>query len=148
MGGKILRWDASRHHHPRRSRNTPQSIHTSETMTIHRLCSLFPRCKLNLILQLLRTNDTTTGIIHHLESSGTPIDKLNCPFRLDASNSGVHILRYHVPAEQQTTSHVLAVTWIAFYHLIGWLKACTRDLSNAELLVVSFLGGDDRGVCG
>lgn len=130
--------------HPREIRNTPWRF------TIYRLeqVSLFPDehlIKPNLIE--LSTINRTNEIIHYLESSRTPINKLNCPFRLDASNSGVHILRYHVPAVQQTTSHVLAMPWITFYHLIGWFKACTRDLSNAQLLVISFLGGDDRSVC-
>ena len=104
------------------------------------------KCLAFLNRMIRRTNNRTNEIIHYLESSRTPIHKLNSPFCLDASNSGVHIFRYHVPTEQQATSHVLAVTWIAFHHLIGWLKACTRDLSDAQLLVVSFLGGDDRGV--
>ena len=126
------------------------SLHTLETRTSSGgMPPLFPDVHLiNPALQnSVPLNNWTNEIIHYLESSRTPIDKLNCPFRLDASNSGVHILRYHVPAEQQTTSHILAVPWVAFYHLIGWLKACTSDLSNAQLLVVSFLGRDDRSVC-
>ena len=35
---------------------------------------------------------------------------------------------------------------VALHHLVGRLEAGVGDLSNAELLMVGLLGGDDRSV--
>ena len=47
---------------------------------------------------------------------------------------------------QHATSLVLAMTRIAFDHLVGWFEASIGDLSHGELLVVGLLSGDDRSV--
>ena len=83
---------------------------------------------------------------HYLESSWTPIYKLYRPLSLDARNGSIHIFRYHVTSEQQTAGHVFAVTRITFHHLIGWFKAGIGDFRNAQLFVVSLLGGDHWSV--
>ena len=49
---------------------------------------------------------------------------------LDGRNGSVDVLWYNVTAVQHAASHVLAVTWVALYHLIGWLEASVRDLSD------------------
>ena len=36
--------------------------------------------------------------------------------------------------------------WVALHHLVGRLKAGVGDLRHAELLMVSLLSRDDRGV--
>ncbi|TRY88529.1 hypothetical protein DNTS_014080, partial [Danionella cerebrum] len=59
----------------------------------------------------------------NLETSGTPVHKLDCTLGLDGGNSTVHIFGHHITTVQQTASHVLAVTWITLHHLIGWLEA-------------------------
>ena len=82
-----------------------------------------------------------------LETSWTPIDKLDGSLGLDGGNSGVDVLGDDVTSVQHTASHVLAVTWITFHHLVGWLEASIGDLGNGELLVVGLLGGDYWGVC-
>ena len=84
----------------------------------------------------------------NLKTSWTPVHKLNSPLGLDCSNSCIHILGYHISAEEQTASHVFAVTWVTFDHLIGWLKAGISDLSNTQLLVVGFLSRDNRSIGG
>lgn len=87
--------------------------------------------------------DTTIHSVSYskyLKSSRAPIHKLYRPLGFNSGYRGVHIFRYHVSAKQQTTRHVLAVTWIAFDHLIGWFKTGVRDLGNIQLFVVSFLG--------
>jgi hypothetical protein len=38
------------------------------------------------------------------------------------------------------------MTRIAFHHLVGWLEASVGDFGNGELLMVSLLGADDRGI--
>ena len=38
------------------------------------------------------------------------------------------------------------MTGVAFDHLVGGLEASIGDLGNGELLVVSLLSRDDRGV--
>ena len=84
----------------------------------------------------------------NLEASWAPVHKLNGSLGLDGCNSCIHILWYHITTVQQTASHVFAVTWITFHHLIGWLKAGISDFSNTQLLVVGFLGRDNRSIGG
>ena len=83
-----------------------------------------------------------------LEPSWAPVDKLNSPLGLDGGNGSVHILGYHVSTIQQTARHVLTMTRIAFYHLIGRLKASIGDLRNTELFMVGFFSRDDRRIRG
>ncbi|WAR26379.1 hypothetical protein MAR_012083, partial [Mya arenaria] len=83
-----------------------------------------------------------------LESGGTPVDELDGPLGLDGGDGGVDVLGDDVTTVQHAAGHVLAVTGIALYHLVGGLEAGVGDLGNGELLVVGLLGGDDGGVCG
>ena len=83
-----------------------------------------------------------------LETSWTPVDELNGSLRLDGSNGRVDVLWHDVTSVQHTAGHVLAVTWVTFHHLVGWLEASVGDLGNRELFVVGLLGGDYWGVGG
>merc|ERR1712213_240137 len=78
-----------------------------------------------------------------LESSRTPVNKLDAPLGLDGGNGSVHVLGHHVSSVEEAAGHVLAVTRVALDHLVGWLKAGVGDLRDSELLMVGLLGRDD-----
>merc|ERR1712062_355576 len=82
----------------------------------------------------------------HLETSGTPVNKLDAPLGLDGGNGSVHVLGHHVSSVEEATGHVLAVTRVALDHLVGWLEAGVGDLRNSELLMVGLLGRDDGSI--
>ena len=82
----------------------------------------------------------------HLEASRAPVDELDGALRLDRRNGGVDVLRDHVATVQHAAGHVLAVTRVAFHHLVGRFEAGVGDLGHRQLLVVGFLGRDDGGV--
>ena len=84
----------------------------------------------------------------NLKASWAPVHKLNGSLGLDCCNSSIHILGYHITTKQQTASHVFAVTWVTFNHLIGWLKTHVCDLRDSQLLVVGFLSRDNRSIGG
>jgi len=71
---------------------------------------------------------------------------LDGAFGLDGSDSGVDILGDDVTTVEHAAGHVLAVTRIAFHHLVSGLEASVGDLSNSQLLMVGLLSRDDRGV--
>ena len=75
----------------------------------------------------------------YLETSRAPVDELDCTLGLDSCNCGIDILRDNISAVQHAASHVLAVTWVAFDHLVGRLEASIGDFSNSQLFVVSLL---------
>ena len=53
----------------------------------------------------------------NFEPGGTPVDELNGSLGLDGADGCVHILGYNVSTVEKTTSHVLAVSGVAFDHL-------------------------------
>merc|ERR1719225_889689 len=79
----------------------------------------------------------------YLETSRTPVNKLDAPLGLDGGNGSVHVLRHNVSSVEEATGHVLAVTGVALDHLVGWLEAGVGDLRDSELLMVGLLGRDD-----
>ena len=81
-----------------------------------------------------------------LETSGTPVNKLDGPLGLDGGNSRIDVLGDNISPVEHAAGHVLAVAGVAFHHLVGWLKTGVGDLGHGELLVVRLLRGDDRGV--
>ena len=81
-----------------------------------------------------------------LESSGTPINKLDTALGLDGGDSSVDILGDHVPPVEHAAGHVLPVAGITLHHLVGGLETSVGDLGDRELFVVSLLSGDDRGI--
>merc|ERR1712054_363615 len=83
-----------------------------------------------------------------LEAGWAPVDELDGSLGLDGGNSGVDILWDDITSVHEAASHVLSVSWIALGHHGGWLEGGVGDLSDGELLVVSFLGGDDWGIRG
>ena len=81
-----------------------------------------------------------------LEASWTPIDKLDRAVGLDGSNSSINVLGDNISTVEETDSHVLSVTRIAFDHLVRGLEAGVGDVADRETLVVGLVGGDDRGI--
>ena len=81
-----------------------------------------------------------------LEASGTPVNELDGTLCLDGGNGSIDVLGHHIATVKHAASHVLAVTRIAFHHLVGRLKAGIGDLSNTQLLVVGLLSRDYRGI--
>merc|ERR1712054_650631 len=78
-----------------------------------------------------------------LEAGWAPIDELDGSLGLDGSDSGVDVLWNDITSVHEAAGHVLSVSWVALGHHGGWLEGGVGDLSDGELLVVSFLGGDD-----
>ena len=83
-----------------------------------------------------------------LETGWAPVDELDGSLGLDGGNSGVDILWDDITSVHEAASHVLSVSGVALGHHGGWLEGGVGDLSDGELLVISFLGGDDWGVRG
>merc|ERR1719326_296888 len=81
-----------------------------------------------------------------LETSGTPVDKLDGALGLDGGHSGVHVLGDDVTTVHQADSHVLAVTGITLGEHRGGFEHRVGDLTHGQLLVVRLLSRDDRGV--
>jgi hypothetical protein len=77
-----------------------------------------------------------------LETSWTPIDKLDGPLGFDGGDGSVDILRDNITTVQHAASHVLSMTRITLHHLVSWLKAGVCDFSNRQLLMVGLLSRD------
>lgn len=73
----------------------------------------------------------------HLETSGTPIDKLDCPLGSDIGHSRIDVFGDDVSSVQETTSHVFTLSWIAFDHLVVRLEARNGHLGYRVGLVES-----------
>jgi len=80
------------------------------------------------------------------ESSWAPVDELDGSLGLDGGNGGVDVLGDNVTSVHHTTGHVFTMSGVTFGHHGGGLESGVGDLSDGELLVVSFLGRDDWGV--
>merc|ERR1740138_1581036 len=76
----------------------------------------------------------------------TPVNKLNGALRLNGGNRGVDILGHNVATVHHTAGHVLAVAWVALDKHRGRLEDRHRDLSHAQLLMVSLLCRDNGRV--
>merc|ERR1711978_877528 len=81
-----------------------------------------------------------------LESSRTPVNKLDAPLGLDGGNGSVHVLGHHVSSVEEAAGHVLAMTRVALDHLVSRLEAGVGDLRDGELLMIGLLGRDDGGI--
>ena len=66
----------------------------------------------------------------NLESSGTPVHKLDGPLGFDGGNGSIDILGDNISPVQETTGHVLSVTGITLDHLVCRLKASIGNLRN------------------
>ena len=65
-----------------------------------------------------------------LETSGTPVHKLDGPLGLDGGNGSIDILGDNVSPVQEATGHVLSVARVTLDHLVSRLEASIGDLSN------------------
>jgi len=85
-----------------------------------------------LDLSKISTRDNSGWLVvdADLESSGTPVNKLDGALGLDGGDGSVDILGDDVSTVQHAAGHVLAVTWVTLDQLVGWLKASIGDLSN------------------
>merc|ERR1711981_222471 len=83
-----------------------------------------------------------------LETSWAPVDELAGSLGLDGGNGGVDVLGGNVTSVHHAAGHVFTMSGVALGHHGGGLEGGVGDLSDGELLVVSFLGGDDGGVRG
>ena len=81
-----------------------------------------------------------------LETGWAPVDELNGSLGLDGGDGGVDILWNDITSVHEAASHVLTVSWVALGHHSGWLERGVGDLGDGELLVISFLGGDNWGI--
>ncbi|KAE9528137.1 hypothetical protein AGLY_012559 [Aphis glycines] len=63
----------------------------------------------------------------NFETSWTPVNKLNGPLGFDGSNGSIDILGDDITTVQHATSHVFAMTWVTFHHLVGWFKTSVGD---------------------
>ena len=84
----------------------------------------------------------------NLEASWTPVDELDGPLGLDGGDGSVDVLGYNISTVQHAAGHVLAMTGVAFHHLVGWLETGVCDLCYRQLLMVGLLSRDDWGVGG
>merc|ERR1712159_402527 len=81
-----------------------------------------------------------------LETSGAPVDELDGALGLDGGDSGVHVLGDDITTVHEAHSHVLTVARIALGEHGSGLEHRVGDLTHGKLLVVGFLGRDDRRV--
>merc|ERR1719284_513305 len=93
-----------------------------------------------------RNNSWRLIVDANLESSGTPVNKLDASLGLDGGNGSIDILGHHVSSVEHAAGHVLAMARITLHHLVGGLEASVGDLSNTELFMISFLSRDDRSI--
>merc|ERR1739836_77146 len=96
-------------------------------------------------LSKVATRDNSGWLVvnAYLETSRTPVNKLDAPLSLDGGNGSVHVLGHHVSSVEEAAGHVLSVTGVTLDHLVGWLEAGVSDLRDSELLMVGLLGRDD-----
>lgn len=81
-----------------------------------------------------------------LETSGTPVDKLDGALGLERGDSSVGVVRHDVTSVQQAGGHIFAETRVAFDHLIVGFKAGHGNLLDRVGFVGSLGSRDDGGV--
>ena len=84
----------------------------------------------------------------NLEASGAPVHELDGALGLDGCNGSIDILWHDITSVQHAAGHVLSMTRITFYHLVGRLKAGIGDLGHGQLLMVGLLSRDDGSISG
>jgi len=80
------------------------------------------------------------------ETGWAPIDELDGSLGLDGGNGSVDVLGDDITSVHHAAGHVFTVSWVALGHHGSWLEGGVGDLSDGELLVVSFLSRDDWSV--
>merc|ERR1712066_676482 len=83
-----------------------------------------------------------------LETGWAPVDELDSSLGLDGGNGSVDVLGDDITSVHHAASHVFTMSWVALGHHGSWLESGVGDLSDGELLVVSFLGRDDWSIRG
>lgn len=86
---------------------------------------------------MTRRGEGARGKGTYLETSRTPIDKLNGPLCSDVANGSVDVLGHDISSVKQTTSHVLSLPWVALDHLVVTLEARDGHLRDRVGLVES-----------
>ena len=82
----------------------------------------------------------------NLETSRTPINKLNGTLGFEGRNSPVCLFWPDISPVKQASSHVFAITGVAFHHLVGGLEARHCDFLYRIGFVGGFLRSYDRSV--
>lgn len=78
------------------------------------------------------------------EASRAPVNELNSTLGLESGHSLVNVVGNNITAVQQASSHVFAVSWVAFHHLVVGFKARHGDLLN-RIGFMLCLGSGDNG---
>merc|ERR1711937_1132064 len=81
-----------------------------------------------------------------LESSWTPVNKLDGPLGLDGGNGSIDILGDHISPVEHAAGHVLASSRITLDHLVCWLKTSVGNFTHRQLLVVSLFSANDWSI--
>ena len=82
----------------------------------------------------------------NLETSWTPVNKLDGSLGLDCCNCSINILRDNISSVQHAASHVFSMTRVALDHLVAWFETCVGYFSYRQLLVVCLFGGNNWSV--
>ena len=81
-----------------------------------------------------------------LEASWAPVNELDGSLGLNSSNGCIDILGDDITSVHEATGHVFTMSGVTLCHHGSGFEGRVSDLSNWELLVISFLSGDDWGV--
>ncbi len=87
-----------------------------------------------------RDNSRWLVVDPNLETSWTPVDKLDCALFLQLGDRSIDISGHDITPVQEADGHVLAILGIALDHLVPWLKTGGGDFFDACLLMHGFLG--------
>merc|ERR1719499_1093474 len=104
-------------------------------------------CPWNLGKVSTRNHSWWLVVDTNLETSWTPVNKLDGSLGLDGGNGSIDILGDHISSVEHAAGHILAMSWVTLDHLVSWLKAGIGDLRDRKLLMVSLLSRDDRCIC-
>ena len=77
---------------------------------------------------------------NYLESSGTPVHKLDTPLALDRCDGCVDVLGHHIPAVEHAAGHVLACKekWNpTYYQLSNICRDCTKLVANIIIILTN-----------
>ena len=80
----------------------------------------------------------------YLETSGTPIDKIDRALGFDVGNGCIDILGDHIATVEQAYRHVFACFRVAFDHLVVGFEARVGDLRHRHFFMIGFFSRDDR----
>merc|ERR1719205_571621 len=93
-----------------------------------------------------RDNSWRLVVDSNLETSWTPVNKLDAPLGLDGGDGSVHILGDNISSVEKTAGHVFTLARVALDHLVGRLEASIGDLRDGQLFMVGLFGGDDGSI--